>query len=345
MSGNVRLPAISQGDLLHDTTEATLPMEKKRLDFEAMGAIPAGWALSKDDPPDGLLALGGAACLIYEEEPGPHPGGMVVAQVPRTKTLLALPDWAVDVPRAKSLVQYASCLEGLRKFCRLTHVKRVPSFNHVVFEFDIPKGESLESWLGEQGSLSEDACRELLRELLQIMTCLHRGPHSLVTLWGLLHPSMVFLGPCGNLASVLPISCLLSYAGAKSCGLTLSDSISKHWLPPEMHKALTTSDRSLIVDASARSAADTFCVAALVLHAMGQVAPNRLHKSEVSLPESAVDLLTKVLFADRRWRMTSADALNHPWMCVEGSLSLKHAMTRRRKMPRPESMEDEIHEW
>jgi len=328
MGQNARFPAISHGDLLHDTSEASLPMEKKMLDFEAMGAVPTGWALSRDDPPHGVLALGGSACLIYQNEPDPPPEGEAVAQTPKMKMLLALPDWAVDVPRAQSIVQYASNLAGLRNFCRLTRITRAPRFNHVVFECDLPRGKSLESWLDEHGYLDEETSQELFRELLQTMASLHRTSHSIISLWGLLHPSMVYLGPGGDLVSVMPVGCLLSFAGAKSCGLTLCDSMTRHWLPPELDRAIITSDRSLIVDPSARSAADTFSAAAVVLHAMQQVAPDGLRDKKVLvlLPEPAVDLFSKVLYVDFHWRATCADALDHPWLCDRKSM--KRAITR-----------------
>lgn len=326
MGQDARFPAISQGDLIHDANEATLPLERTQLDFEAMGVVPSGWAVSPHNPPDGVLALGGSACLVYQKEPDLSLKGKAVAESPKLKILLALPDWAVDVPRAYSLVQYASNFEGLRKFCRLTRVRRAPRFNQVVFECDLPKGKSLECWLGEHGSLDEEASRELFRELLQIMATLHRTSHSILTLWGLLHPSMVYLGQRGDLVSVMPVGCLLSFAGAKSCALTLCDSMTRHWLPPELDRAILTADRSLIVDVSARSAADTFSAAAVVLHAMRQVTPDGLHDKEVLLPEAAVDMLSKVLYKDFHWRLPCEDALDHPWLC-DGRL--KRAMTRR----------------
>jgi len=240
--------------------------------------------------------------------------------------LLALPDWAVNVPRAQNIMQYASNLAGLQKFCRLTRVKRAPRFNHVVFEFDVPKGKSLDSWLDEHGSLDEETSRELFRELQQIVASLHRTSHSIITLWGLLHPSMIYLGPRGDLVSVIQAGCLLSFAGAKSCGLTLCDSMTRHWLPPELHRAIVSSDRSLIVDASMRCAADTFSAAAVVLHAMRQVAPDGVNNKKVLLllPASAADLFSKVLLADLDFRLTCAEALDHPWLC--DCTSLKRAI-------------------
>jgi len=327
LSIDARFPTISQGDLVHDANEASLSMERTRLDFNAMGAVPTGWAVSKDDPPDGLLALGGAACLIHQTKPDVPLKGQVVPPSPKYKMLLALPDWAVDVRRAHNLVQYASNLQGMQKFCRLTRVVRAPCFNQVVVECDLPRGESLESWLGRHGSLDEETSQDLFRELLQIMASMHRTSRSSITLWGLIHPSMVHLGPRGDLVSMIPIGCLLSFAGAKSCGLTLCDSMTMHWLPPELYKAISTSDRFLIVDASARFAADTFAAAAVVLHAMRQVPPDGLHNSALLLPESAVDLLSKVLYVDFRWRLSCADAQDHPWLC--NAKSLKQSMTRR----------------
>jgi len=320
-----RLPTISQGDLIHDENEATLPMEITQLDFEAMDVLPSGWGLSRDDPPAGLLALGGAACLIKQKRPDSPPKGKEV--VNKFKMLFALPDWAVDVPRAYALVQYASAFEGLQKFCRLTRVARAPCFNQVVFECDLPKGRSLESLLAEHGSLDDEISQELFRELLQIVANLHRTSHSIITLWGLLHPSMVYIGPHGHLTSVIPVGCVLSFAGAKSCAMALCGSMTRHWLPPELERAVEHPDRTLIVDVSARSAADTFSVAAVVLHAMRQVTPDCLHNSEVILPESSVDLFCKVLYVDFHWRLPCADALLHPWLC--DSKSMKRANTRR----------------
>jgi hypothetical protein len=325
MGQHARVPTVTQGELIHDANEATLPMERTQLDFEAMGVVASGWVVSRDSPPHGVLVLGGSACLIHQKEPDLPSKDKEVAESPKFKMLLALPDWAVNVSRAYN-VQYASNFEGLRKFCRLTRVIRAPRFNHVVFEFDLPEGQSLESWLDEHGSLDDETSRELFRELLQIMTSLHNTSHCIITLWGLLHPSMVYLGPGGDFLSVIPVGCLLSFAGAKSCALTLCDSIPRRCLPPELDKAMATSDRSLIVDISARIAADTFSAAAMVLHAMRQVTPDGLFDKELLLPEKLVDLFSKTLYVDFNWRLPCEDAVNHPWL-YDGK-SMKRAMTR-----------------
>mmetsp|Transcript_2247 Transcript_2247/g.5058 ORF Transcript_2247/g.5058 Transcript_2247/m.5058 type:complete len:360 (+) Transcript_2247:58-1137(+) len=288
--------------------EVTEPMPRADMNFEAMDAIPDGWQQVQEPVPEGFLVLGGAGCVIREtlalRPRSPRPGKRV---------LLAWPGWAVDLHRAKNLVQQASNLEVQTKVCRLWRVHSVSHFNTVVFEFDMPRGESLSERLERDGPLPETSARSLCARLLRAVSELQR---SSLWLWGIVHSSMTFLDRREELCTLLPLGCLLSFKGAKGAAVALAEKFGKSRVAPELDRAVVTTERLLVQDAGARLAADTYGVAALILEALALVGPDDVRNGRVtsSLPEVALDLLHKVLHVDHTWRLTGQDALEHRWL-------------------------------
>lgn len=228
--------------------------------------------------------------------------------------LLALPSWAVDIQRARWLTKALNALPGLQAIlCRLHQVTYVVHFNTVVLEFVYPKGESLSERLGSSKHMSENGARVLCRDLLQVVTDMRQTP---LRLWGILPSATVYLDKRGEVCSLLPIGCVLSFRGAKSCAMSMVERAGSKCLPPELDRAIFLTDQDLVEDVEACFAADNYAVAALVLEALVRKRPEDMRQKAVTalLPEASVDLLHKVLYEDWAWRLTGNDALAHPWL-------------------------------
>uniref|UniRef100_A0A6T1J6C5 Protein kinase domain-containing protein n=1 Tax=Alexandrium monilatum TaxID=311494 RepID=A0A6T1J6C5_9DINO len=280
------------------------PISCGNKDFVAMGVVPLGWEITADEVPEGFSFLGGTACVIQKTDMDPSS---------RKHILLAMPEWAVDVDLAYRLAQLTTCLELDSRVCRLWRVSCVHTFNTVVFEFEAPQGEPLSRWLQRCGHIPEDGAVELCRGLLHVVSHL-QGVR--LCLWGLIHTSMTYVDHGASFATVLPVACLFSFHGAKCAAVTMCDRCADLCLTPEMERAITVSDRALLQEPEARSAADNYAVAALVLRAIAKVGPEDACWAFVSesVSEAAADLLSKALCRDYAWRLTPQNALVHRWL-------------------------------
>eukprot|EP00747_Dinoflagellata_sp_TGD_P222812 gnl/TRDRNA2_/TRDRNA2_94490_c0_seq1.p1 gnl/TRDRNA2_/TRDRNA2_94490_c0~~gnl/TRDRNA2_/TRDRNA2_94490_c0_seq1.p1 ORF type:complete len:370 (-),score=45.97 gnl/TRDRNA2_/TRDRNA2_94490_c0_seq1:101-1210(-) len=300
-------------NIYEDPMEINHPIPRNPVHFSGIGAVPSGWAKSMSTSvPEGFLVLGGDAAIIEETSSGAD--GLPSAR----RVLLALPDWAVDTQRARALTE----LPEPTLVCRLRRMFK-PSFSgEVIFEFDVPTGEDLNSRLSRCGCLDQRATKHMLRDLLVVVMSFQAMPP--LHLWGLLDGSMVFLEQSkGRVSGLLPLGCLLSLAGARSVATTLPRFQSR--LAPEFARALTTNDLKVFRSKDGRLGADAYAVATVALEALVQKMqpPSMLTPETVArhrkmmidaLPECAVDLLQKALYEDVNWRLSAQDTLAHPWL-------------------------------
>jgi len=178
----------------------------------------------------------------------------------------------------------------------------------VVFEFDCPKGESLESWLNTNGQMTEAVAQRLCRDLLNILIA-HGQQHTMLRFWGLLLPNTVFVSPDGALVSVLPLGSVLSLRGARA----VAKDITCWGIAPELLRVNSTNYSK---HQDPWKATDSYGVAALVLEALARIKPKNLMDKNIvdTLPHFAIDFLHKALFDDPSWRLTGREAMSHPWM-------------------------------
>mmetsp|Transcript_56127 Transcript_56127/g.180136 ORF Transcript_56127/g.180136 Transcript_56127/m.180136 type:complete len:371 (+) Transcript_56127:59-1171(+) len=301
----------------HDGYDATEPFGRHSVCFPALGAVPDGWRIVGEPAPEGFLFYGGAACIIERtSEPSGAAGTAAEAPAVHRRVLVALPTWAVDVRRAQCLAQVAANTpERVRHLVRLWRVCCCDVFGSVVLEFDFPNGEALNARLRRSGCLEEEEARVIGRQLLEALTNLRPTP---LRLWGLLGTTEVYLGEEGSLTSILPLACLLSFKGAKSTALTFSLGQCGHSrrLPPELKRAVLTTERLLAEDAEARAAADVYAVGALLLEAS---TPKESIETEArnileDLPDGMSSMLLRMLYSEPEWRLTAEEALVHAWM-------------------------------
>lgn len=245
--------------------------------------------------------------------------------------LLALPGWAVDLERAKWLERLPLRHEDCQKMVLVWSCHQDRCTGNVCFQMDYPHGESLEARLA-RGPLEAEQGRKLCFSLVQMILRLQR---TMFRLWGFLDASMVFLNEAGELSSVLPMGCLLSFEGAKSFALVALEQSGVH-LPPEVERAVATDDQTLIQKPTMFVATDTYGVAALVLEAMAQAAPADVRDKAVMgrLPEDASDFLHKALYNDPDWRLYGRESLAHPWFGRKPSLSQPHRRSSKSPVPR-----------
>merc|ERR1719253_790514 len=104
-----------------------MPIPRDECDFFELGFVPSGWRLTYDEPPEGFLYAGGAAAVI--ESVG-QPG----AARPQRRVLVALPEWAVDMKRARWLVRFSD-----KMVLRLRSLRRSNSTERICLEFEHPE--------------------------------------------------------------------------------------------------------------------------------------------------------------------------------------------------------------
>jgi len=294
-----------------------LPVPRRSLDLVRMGLIPVGWKKSAIPVPEGVFFAGGDACVIQRVE-GCSSGGCLDAAGGKTQTLqackhdlrvlLALPDWSVDVDRGRWIMRPLSV--DWRYLSRVSQVTRRESSHIVIVEFEYPKGESLEVRLS-RGTMSEEAVQNLYYDLLSLLlgTCLF--------FWGFFIPGTIFVFEDGRLASVLPISCLLDFEGAKAAAS--SAAIQK--LVPELAIAFGQGDWTLPEYRDRCQFIDSYAIAATMVEALlGQERAEARHTQAVCSDEYVVastvahDLFQKALQDDPEWRLSARDAFHHPWL-------------------------------
>jgi len=277
--------------------------------------------LSDLDPPDCFFYAGGSATVIERSEGGP--GGALPEQ-PVRNVLLALPEWVVDLRRARWMVRFSD-----RRAVKLKAVKRNEErvclqFEHPSFHPSLPKCDALENYLSISGKMSEESARDLGRDLLYIITGLNHG----VTHWGFIDPSMVFVSPLGRVTSLLPLGAILSRNGVKAVAMNVMDRacqlMKPDSLPPEVKKAAITGSGWQSIAQEHYRSTDSFAVASLVLEALSDQSlkiPSYARKitqvSEV-LSTTANDFLKKALFEDPAWRLAGEEAIAHPWLLAGG---------------------------
>mmetsp|Transcript_79446 Transcript_79446/g.208621 ORF Transcript_79446/g.208621 Transcript_79446/m.208621 type:complete len:388 (+) Transcript_79446:79-1242(+) len=313
-----------------DNLEAPEPLEPRGVDFEAMGAIPKGWQRTHDPLPHGFLFFGLEGCLIAPDPSHARgPSGVAAQEAAKTRggtsesspsgsclsrVLLAFPDWAVDMPRARWLEMAMKRPDMTPKLCRFRRIHSAPNFNSVVLEFDYPRGEALTRWLDRSdGVISEDGAIGLCRDLLTVVSSLEQME---MPQWGMLHPSSVFVNKSGSLMMLLPLGCLLSYKGALASVLSIVMAQGRSRVAPELYQELNNTEAKLLKNPEATFAADIFAVALIVVEAMaGGAGLEALQgPSDKGLGAGATDLLAKMLYKEHTWRLCGRDALAHPWL-------------------------------
>lgn len=280
-------------------------LDCRSVNFPAMDVVPPGWKIIQDEVPVGFGALGGTACVIGE-------AGGNAENLP-LHVLLALPFWAVDKDAAERLMALTQSADSKLKVCRLWRCTVVRTFNTTVFEFDFPQGQPLSRLLEKKGCIEEDIARDLCRNLLQLIDDL---ANINLCFWGFVCASMTYVDHLSALSTLLPVSCLLTFKGAKCIAQGMSEPGNMMCVTPEMSRALCSTDLSLALDLDVRFATDNYAVAALILRALTKAGPEFVMKVEVAeaLPEPAADLLQKVLYRDHQWRLKGSKALEHRWL-------------------------------
>ena len=108
-----------------------------KFDFEASGAIGKYWIKSGVSAPAGFLLIGGDA-IVIERHPDSDP--TVLGQ---QRVLLALPELAVDMKRARWLSRRGGFSAEAAHLCHLWRCVELKAFGKVILEFGFPKGEPL----------------------------------------------------------------------------------------------------------------------------------------------------------------------------------------------------------
>merc|ERR1712062_451698 len=129
---------------------------------------------------------------------------------------------------------------------------------------------------------------------------------------GCLDRSMLFVNPAGRLEKLLPLGCILSFAGLQA---SLTGAVKRQaWgnMSPEMKVAVELGMKSTLRDPDVNFAADSYAAATLVRQALAQhVSSDRNCKYSIS--DIGEDFLRKAMYDDPSWRLCADDALSHPW--------------------------------
>lgn len=294
---------------------------RKPVDFVGQSLIPEGWRLCDEVVPAGFDVLGGSACVIVPDEHSLDMTSVALAAqedvankgtstVPpinfdrvglpnSSRVLLALPEWAVDLPRA----QWLSLLpqsDDWKMMPQLHRVTALESLELVVFEFAVPPRDARTLAVTlKNAPLNEGEAQRLYHDFLRLLICLPS-----LRLWGLLRPEIIYLDDQHRLASLLPLGQLLSFEGARAA-IRAAPGVA-----PELVAALALQDKSFGDDRSRALEADAFGVAALVVVALGG------EKGNIELSATACDLLERTFQQDRARRLTAGKAMLHPWLAM-----------------------------
>jgi hypothetical protein len=286
----------------------------KKFDFEAFGTIPSGWRISAARVPDAFAIVGGSAIVIEKASEEQSQSG---APPPDRRVLLALPDAAVDLQRAKWLSRRPGFTAEAASLCHLRRVKEVKASGSVVVDFDYPRGVPLTEVL-QSRPLNDVSALHLMRNLLRLVTCLGPSPLRLL---GLIDVSMVFLNSKDSLEALIPLGCLLSFVGIRAAFFKeFQRNCDPPW-PPELKKAVVQNNEGFVTDLDRAPVTDSYAIAVIALRALGQ---QRVDGKDIQVEVSplARDMLQKALHHEPEWRLSGVAALSHPW--------LKEAVDRRR---------------
>jgi len=298
------------------------PIPRKKIDFEGEGLVPEGWRTTDLAAPSGFLLVGGDACVIEMREEPQYGAQTAEAQTAGAQTaegaqeertepakadatapsarrvLLALPEWAVDVPRAQWLTRLPPGAEW-QSLTRLWQVSPVPASGLVTFVFDLPPSSAQSLQMRVRKDAFTDAmARRMHGNLLRLLLCL-----PTLRFWGLLRQELVYVDDQGSLLSILPLGCLLNFKGARAA---------IHKAPvvaPELRTAVDRNDCSLGTSRGRNLGVDTHAVAALVLGALGAGG-----RGVAGLSSGAQDVLAKMLRDEPESRIGAGAALCHPWL-------------------------------
>lgn len=298
-----------------DFNEAPMDIGSKKFNFSATGIVQEPWRIVKTvECPKGFLMAGGDACVIQE------------GKGYQKRVLLALPDWAVDLRRAKWMARATGSSQmpsGSRcSMCRFYHAKAVG--DNVVLEFDFPAGKPITWFLEERGALSEAVGKQLCCDLL---TCILGHHESTLRLWGFIDASTVFLDSHGFARCLLPLGNLLSIRGVKAVCMALSErakdtsntAAACYHIPPELYLALHDGIYGVHTLDEHSVGTDSYGVIALIAEAMSwgeRDRPRQAGHPRVAshLSAAAKDCLNKALYEDPAWRLCGKDLLVHQWM-------------------------------
>jgi len=281
-----------------------------KYDFEAFGMVPQGWVRSTTRVPDAFLYAGGDACVIEKEVQEQSAEDTLPRR--ERRVVMALPELAVDLKRAKWLSRRPGFTADAASLCHLKRVKECKATGSVVIEFDYPHGVPLSEIL-ESRKLDEGSVQSLVRSLLKLVTSLGPAPLRLL---GFIDSSMIFLNLQDALEAMVPLGCLLSFEGAMS---TMFQAIQQHGcdvaLAPELKTAMIKKDASVMTALDRACITDTYAIGIIALRALGQQrVDGGKNIIQIELPPLARDLLQKVLHNEPDWRLAGEAALDHPWL-------------------------------
>lgn len=291
-----------------DGGEQIIGLERK-FHFESSGAIREGWIKSKTPAPKGFSLAGGDAIVIEKEEPGKC----------QRCVLLALPELAVDLKRAKWLSRRMGFLDEASLVCHLRRSIEVKPMGATVLEFDYPLGTPLCDFLKQGNSLPAEAVWQLCRDVFGLTSFMAPAPGGSAPLrfCGLIHPSTILVDEDGRLQSVLPIGCVLSWAGACALWEVLKRKREDACLAPELKVAAQKNLKLYFADSAAlferAFAADGFAAAMLMLRSLGMETVDSAEVTE-RLSTKANDFLLKAFHKEKEFRLCGPDALSHPWI-------------------------------
>lgn len=310
VDGEPIAPVSFKSILPTDEAREKIDLERK-FDFEGHGAIRDGWVKSTTLAPHGFVLAGGNAIVIEKEC---APGGPV--KVPQQRcVLMALPEPAVDLKRAKLLNRRMGFTGEAILSCHLRRITELKAVGTVLLEFDYPSGEPLCDILKPGHALSTANIQQICRDLHGLLTFMMPAPGGSTPfrLCGLIHSSNVFLNEDGTLQSLLPIGCILSWAGVCAASSVLQRKGQDSCLAPEI-KLTTQKNINLYFDDSEALverafASDGFAAATLT----GQLLDLKFMDPE-PIPVKATDFLMKATQHQEEFRLCGPDALCHPWM-------------------------------
>jgi len=288
--------------------EWCMPIPRMKVNFERRGAVPVGWRKTLNQVPEAFLFAGGDACVIAEAK-----------DETKRRVLLALPDWTVDLQRARWLERMRGRFEDTSLLAKPLRI--IPEADILIFEFEYPSGISLADWVRKCGYMPEVGANVLYKDLMGLSM---EFQSSMMRLWGFVDSRMVMLSPYGRLAKLLPLGCLLSFRGATA--VVMHNAMAGNRLAPELAQALAEGNRAVGSNRDLMAGADAYAVAMVTLEALAgrqeelgdswERSAEWERKAVDSLTETASDLFHKALYEDPAWRLSVDDALEHPWLTM-----------------------------
>eukprot|EP00927_Polykrikos_kofoidii_P041955 TRINITY_DN35837_c0_g1_i1.p1 TRINITY_DN35837_c0_g1~~TRINITY_DN35837_c0_g1_i1.p1 ORF type:complete len:351 (-),score=30.92 TRINITY_DN35837_c0_g1_i1:100-1152(-) len=280
-----------------DKHEDGLSIDRVPFEFSNHDAIPHGWEITAESPPEAFHALGRDACVIKDTT--------LLTQA----VLWVLPSWSIDTVICDWLVNRSSIEDWCGSVCRLNQHVNFPNQNTSVLYFRYPKGVPVNVWTSINGRLGEASAQCLCRDLLLLIMQLQDSP---IGLCRALLPSMVFLDESGCLSCILLLGCCMTWRGFKSSVMAVDSAR----IAPEVSYILNDGGNLSQRKKDSLSCADVFSVATIILEAMTGAPPGDLRQLRVSsdLSKGAIDFFQMTLYKDPEWRLSVDDALLHSWL-------------------------------